>query len=199
MERLAWLRLPGLAWAFGSRGLQVLAGGHRPSCFLRKAIYTGIAQKNLGCMVTLKKRVPGLEVALMERFVRRACRAAKLAGAVDVLITSDREMRMLNQRYRGKDSATDVLSFPAVGGLPGKLAGDLAISADIASANAKDFGHGVGEEINVLILHGVLHLAGYDHERDSGQMARKEKRLRAELGLPMNLIARASSGARGRK
>jgi probable rRNA maturation factor len=150
-------------------------------------------------MVTLKKRVPGLEVALMERFVRRACRAAKLAGAVDVLITSDREMRVLNKRYRGKDSATDVLSFPAVAGLPGKLAGDLAVSADFASANAKDFGHGVGEEIKVLILHGVLHLAGYDHERDSGQMARKEKRLRAELGLPMNLIARASSGARGRK
>ena len=150
-------------------------------------------------MVTVKKLVPGIEEAILERFVRRACRAVKLAGAVDVLITNDREMQILNKRYRSEDVTTDVLSFPAAPGLPGKLAGDLAISANIASGNAKDFGHEVVEEIKILILHGVLHLAGYDHERDSGQMARKERRLRAELGLPMTLIDRTGEEPGGRK
>ena len=145
-------------------------------------------------MVTLKKRVPGVEVAAMERFVRRACRAAKLTGLVSVLITNDPEMRSLNKRFRGKDSATDVLSFPAVPGLPGKLAGDLAISADIAAHNAKEFGHDTAEEIKILILHGVLHLAGYDHEADDGRMARKERRLRRDLGLPVTLIERTLRG-----
>jgi len=140
-----------------------------------------------------------VEEALLERFVRRACRAARLVGTVDVLITNDREMRVLNKRYRGKDSTTDVLSFPAVAWLPGKLAGDLAISADIARVNAKEFGHTSLEEIKILILHGVLHLAGYDHERDNGQMARKEKRMRSELGLPMNLIDRARVDGGGHK
>ena len=142
-------------------------------------------------MVILKKRVPRVEAKVVERFVRRACRAVKLVGSVDVLITNDREMRTLNQRYRGKDSATDVISFPSTPGLPGKVSGDLAISADIASRNAKGFGHEAVEEIKILILHGVLHLAGYDHEQDGGQMARKERRLRADLGLPMTLIDRA--------
>jgi probable rRNA maturation factor len=148
-------------------------------------------------MVTLKKRVPGVEEGAMERFVRRVCRAAKLTGTVDVLITNDREMRTLNKQYRGKDATTDVLSFPVAMGLPGKLAGDLAISADIASNNARGLGHSAPEEIKILILHGVLHLAGYDHERDNGQMARKEKRLRAEFGLPMNLIGRTGQRAGG--
>ena len=150
-------------------------------------------------MVTLNKRVPGIEEAILERFVRRACRAVKLAGAVDVLITNDREMQILNKRYRSEDVTTDVLSFPAAPGLPGKLAGDLAISADIASGNAKDFGHTVVEEIKILILHGVLHLAGYDHEQDRGRMARKERRLRAELGLSMTLIERTGEEPGGRK
>ncbi len=159
-------------------------------------------------MVLLKKRIPGATEALFERFVRRASRAVKLTGSVNVLITNDREMRSLNRRFCGKDAATDVLSFPAASGLPGKLAGDLAISADIASGNAKQFGHSTGEEIKILILHGVLHLAGYDHERDGGRMAKKEERLRAALKLPVTLIARVTtagttaaktSATRGRK
>jgi len=149
-------------------------------------------------MVTLKKRVPGVEVTAMERFVRRACRAVKLAGLVHVLITNNREMRTLNKRFRGKDSPTDVLSFPAIPGLPGKLAGDLAISVDIAVRNAKEYGHGSPEEIKILILHGVLHLAGYDHETDDGQMRRKEQRLRDKLRLPMTLIERTLRGTGGR-
>jgi probable rRNA maturation factor len=141
-------------------------------------------------MVLLKKRIPGATAAWFERSVRRAGRAVKLTGSVNVLITNDREMRSLNRRFCGKDAATDVLSFPAAPGLPGKLAGDLAISADIAADNAKQFGHTVGEEIKILILHGVLHLAGYDHERDGGRMAKKEEQLRAALKLPVTLISR---------
>ena len=147
-------------------------------------------------MVHLKKRIPGATTARIERFVRRVCVAAKLKGTVNVLITTNVEMRSLNRRFCGKDSATDVLSFPAAQGaagklLPGKLAGDLAISAEIAAENAKQLGHAVADEIRILILHGVLHLAGYDHETDRGTMARKEGRLRRELKLPVALIARS--------
>jgi probable rRNA maturation factor len=144
-------------------------------------------------MVFLKKRIPGATEVLLERFVRRAGRATELSGTVNVLITNDSEMRILNRRFCGKDAATDVLSFPAAPGLPGKLAGDLAISADIAAASAKQFGHTTGEEIKVLILHGVLHLAGYDHEQDGGRMAEKEEHLRRALKLPVTLIARATT------
>ena len=148
-------------------------------------------------MVLLKTRVPGATVGAFERFVRKTCGAVKLAGTVNVLITKNSEMRSLNRRFRGKDAATDVLSFPAAESsagklLPGKLAGDLAISAEIATENAQQLGHAVADEIKILILHGVLHLAGYDHETDTGTMARKEARLRRELKLPVALIARAS-------
>ena len=146
-------------------------------------------------MVLLKKRIPGVTAAGLERFVRRARSAVKLVGTVNVLITHNLEMRNLNRRFRGKDAATDVLSFPAVLGLPGRLVGDLAISGEIATENAKQFGHTVGDEIKILILHGALHLAGYDHETDRGTMGRKEARLRVTLKLPATLIARAASRA----
>jgi len=144
-------------------------------------------------MVLLKKRIPGATAALFERFVRRACGAVNLKGTVNVLITDNSEMRSLNRRFRAKDAPTDVLSFPAVPGLPGKLAGDLAISGDIAAENAKQLGHTVEDEIKILILHGALHLAGYDHESDNGKMARKEAQLRVGLKLPLALIERAAS------
>lgn len=130
---------------------------------------------------------------MFERFLQKACRSAKLKGTVNVLITNNREMRGLNRRFRGKDAPTDVLSFPAVPELPGKLAGDLAISGDIAAENAKQLGHTVEDEVKILILHGVLHLAGYDHETDDRKMGRKEARLRVALKLPAGLIARAAS------
>ena len=146
-------------------------------------------------MVLLKKRIPQVTEPVFERFVRRTCAAVKIRGSVNVLITNNREMRTLNRRFRDKDAATDVLSFPAVPGLPGKLAGDLAISGEIAAENSRHFGHSIEDEIKILILHGVLHLAGYDHESDSGEMARKEKRLRTALRLPPSLIVRAASPA----
>ena len=141
-------------------------------------------------MIILQKRVPGLTEESLERFVLRAKKKVGLKGAVSVLITSSREMRELNYRFRRKDEATDVLSFPALRGVVTRFAGDVAISAEIAAANAKRLGHSVGEEIKILVLHGVLHLSGYDHERDDGQMARAEANLRKEMKLPVGLIER---------
>src|SRR5690349_10748069 len=134
-------------------------------------------------MVILRKPVPGLTETGLSRFAARAGRAVKLKGSVNVLITSNRELRSLNRRFRGKDRATDVLSFPAEFGLARDFAGDVAISAEIASENAQRLGHAPSLEIKVLVLHGLLHLAGYDHDKDKGEMARKEQRLRKTLGL----------------
>ena len=100
-------------------------------------------------------------------------------------------MRRLNAQFRGRDYATDVLSFPSPTFVEG-FAGDIAVSADIAARNAQTLGHSVADEIRILVLHGVLHLAGYDHESDNGEMAGKETRLRRKLGLPAALIERAA-------
>lgn len=147
-------------------------------------------------MIIFRKSVAGLSEGALARFVMRARRAAKLRGAVSVLVTGSRELRALNDRFRGKDSATDVLSFPPVPDVVSGIAGDIAISAEIAAQNARRLGHSTAEEIKVLVLHGVLHLAGYDHERDHGEMARKERRLRESLGLPVGLIERTVSASR---
>ncbi len=147
----------------------------------------------IGCgMVILQKRVPGLTEDTLDRFVTRAKRSVGLRGSVTVLVTSSRELRRLNQRFRGKDTPTDVLSFPALQLAAKGFAGDVAISAEIASQSARRLGHSPAEEIKILALHGVLHLSGYDHETDKGAMARREERLRQQLGLPIGLIERNS-------
>ena len=105
------------------------------------------------------------------------------------LITGDRELKNLNRRFLGKDYATDVLSFPAGGGKSAAL-GELAISAERAADQAREFGHSMDDEIRILMLHGVLHLLGMDHERDRGAMARAETRWRKQFGLPTGLIER---------
>lgn len=141
----------------------------------------------------LQKTTSGLSEASLSRFVLRARRAARLHGRVNLLVTSSRTMRALNARFRGKDTPTDVLSFPA-GGMTEKrkrnLAGEIAISAEIAAQNAVRLGHSVAAEVKVLALHGLLHLAGMDHERDNGQMARREAALRRALRLPVALTER---------
>jgi probable rRNA maturation factor len=142
-------------------------------------------------VIILKKNVPGASSAGLARFLARAQRAAGLRGEVNVLVAGSREIRELNRRYRGQDNATDVLSFPSDGGAGKDFAGDIAISAELAAQSARQFGHAQAEELKILLLHGVLHLAGYDHERDNGRMARMEERLRARLGLPAALIARS--------
>jgi probable rRNA maturation factor len=111
-----------------------------------------------------------------------------------VLVTGDSAMRRLNARFRGKKTATDVLSFPAVA-CPKRLAGDIAVSADIALRNARRLGHSPSAEVRILILHGILHLAGYDHQANHGEMARRERRLRGRLALPGGLIERSSRRA----
>jgi len=144
-------------------------------------------------MVIFQKRVVGLTESALDRFLSRARRITGLRGSVTVLLTSSRELRRLNLRFRGKDKPTDVLSFPAHSLGARGFAGDLAISADIASQNARRLGHSPAEEVKILALHGVLHLRGYDHETDAGTMARKEEKLRKQLGLPMALIERTSA------
>jgi probable rRNA maturation factor len=104
------------------------------------------------------------------------------------LITDDRELRRLNRQFRGSDYATDVLSFP---GTEDSL-GEIAISAGRAAAQAREFGHSRLDEIRILMLHGLLHLLGMDHETDRGHMARAEARWRKKLDLPVGLIARVS-------
>jgi probable rRNA maturation factor len=153
-------------------------------------------------LVILQKRVTALSQASLERFVLQARRAAGLRGRADVLVTTSAAVRSLNRQFRGKNQATDVLSFPAPrpvskGRKSAALAGEVAISADIAAENAARFGHSPAAEVKVLTLHGILHLAGFDHERDNGQMARKEMRLRRLLNLPAALIERAQPGRRG--
>ena len=140
--------------------------------------------------VILKREVPGLTGRSLATFAAKASRAAKLRGAVAVLVTTNRQMRDLNVRFRGKAYATDVLSFPSPTFVEG-FAGDLAVSLDIAGRNARSLGHSLADEIRILVLHGILHLAGYDHESDNGEMAAREAGLRRQLGLPAALIERS--------
>ena len=130
----------------------------------------------------------------LERFFALAQTTVRLKGQVSVLLTTDPAIRRLNRQFRGKNKATDVLSFPAMPVPEFKgaeaLAGDLAISVPTARKQAIVQGHSLATEIKVLILHGLLHLAGYDHETDSGEMARREAKLRARLNLRSGLIER---------
>ena len=105
------------------------------------------------------------------------------------LITDDRELRRLNRGFLGHDYPTDVLSFPSDSG---DSLGDLAVSIQRARAQARQYGHSTEDEVRVLMLHGVLHLIGYDHETDAGRMERAERRWRRELELPGGLIERAA-------
>jgi probable rRNA maturation factor len=112
---------------------------------------------------------------------------ARARGEVTVALISDARMRTLNRAYRGKDYATDVLSFPID---DGTFLGDIAIATGVAERQADEAGHPVGTELKILALHGLLHLLGYDHERDSGEMKRAEIRLRRAAGLKEGLIER---------
>jgi len=147
-------------------------------------------------VVILRKRIAGLSSSTLERFVLRARRAVRLRNPVNVLVTSSAELRSFNQRFRGANKATDVLSFPAPPASrrqAKRVAGEVAISADIARDNAGRLGHSVADEVKILVLHGILHLAGFDHERDNGEMARKESRLRRQLKLEGSLIERTQA------
>jgi probable rRNA maturation factor len=160
------------------------------------------ARKTAASGLVKNLRVPSTRT--LGPFLAQAQDAVGLNGQVTVLLTTDRTLRDLNRRFRGKDEATDVLSFPSTNPAPGpeKIAGDVAISVETARRQATEQGHALGVELRVLMLHGLLHLAGYDHETDTGKMQRRERQLRARLGLPLGLIERASrnrsSGSRPR-
>jgi probable rRNA maturation factor len=131
------------------------------------------------------RRVPAdFNRRAIERFARRLQVEVGQGRPFDCLIAGDAELRRLNHEFLGKDYATDVLAFP------GATLGDIAISFPRARAQARAFGHDTGPEIQVLMLHGLLHLLGMDHTTDGGRMARAEKRWRARLGLPNGLIER---------
>lgn len=130
----------------------------------------------------------------LSRFLTQAQAIVRLRGQVTVLLTTDKAIRTLNRRFRGKNKPTDVLSFPARGPVAKteNIAGDVAISVPTAARQAAAQEHPLATEIKVLILHGLLHLAGYDHETDEGRMARRERLLRARLRLPLGLIERST-------
>jgi probable rRNA maturation factor len=107
------------------------------------------------------------------------------------LITGDTDLRRLNRDFLGKDYPTDVLSFPSPG--EAETLGEIAISAARAREQAEAYGHEQAEEIKILMLHGLLHLMGMEHERDQGKMARAERQWRTKLALPNGLIERSTA------
>lgn len=127
---------------------------------------------------------------VLRSFVRAVSRKVAGGSAFTCLITDDRELKHLNNHFLGHNYPTDVLSFPAAH--PNGNLGEVAISAERAAAQAQEFRHSIVDEIRILMLHGVLHLTGMDHQRDHGEMQRAEETWRAEFGLPMSLIARHS-------
>jgi len=128
----------------------------------------------------------------LSRFATRVQRELAIEGEVNIRVTSNREMQGLNRRFRKKNKPTDVLTFPSAGQ---DTKGDIAISLEIAAANAAELGHSLATEVKVLILHGMLHLAGYDHEIDDGEMQAREAELRATFKLPVGLIERSHQPA----
>jgi probable rRNA maturation factor len=141
--------------------------------------------------IMFERRTPRVSSRALEAFVRTAAQTAGLRGSVNVLIAGDSQIRRLNRRFRLKNTSTDVLSFPVSAPANG-LAGDIAISIDSAARSARALGHSLQNELQILILHGILHLAGYDHESDCDEMSRKEAALRRKFSLPRTLIERAS-------
>ena len=126
-----------------------------------------------------RQRQRRVRPARLRRVLRAAARDLGVTGELAVVLAGDRTLRSLNARYRGKDKPTDVLSFPGPGGQEGL--GDVVISLETAARNARALGRTLPQEVDVLALHGFLHVLGYDHETDDGTMDRLERRLRRKL------------------
>ncbi len=127
----------------------------------------------------------------LNRFLSSVKKELGLTGEFSVLLTGDEHIRAMNLQFRGLNKPTDVLSFPSVM----DEGGDLAISLETAAAQAAVHGHSLQTEVKVLILHGLLHLAGYDHEQDRGRMRRRENLLRRQFDLPAGLVERSQRRA----
>ncbi len=151
-------------------------------------------------MIFNRQRSVRIRSKELDGFFARARRALRLpSGSLSVCLVTNSEMARWNRAYRGKPGPTDVLSFRTgehatpngqrtgrrVARRPGRspYLGDIAIAPAMARRNAARFGRTLSEEMRILILHGMLHLMGYDHETDRGQMDRRERRLRRSLGL----------------
>ncbi|MBZ5581082.1 MAG: rRNA maturation RNase YbeY [Acidobacteriia bacterium] len=169
----------------------------------------------VGSSVVFRRAAADVRLRAVERFARKLGTELAKGRAFDCLITGDAELRRLNREFRGMDDPTDVLSFPAMSAAGGRFAppvvlggekepvaktghrqyllGDIAISVQRARAQARQFGHSTEDEVRILMLHGVLHLLGFDHDADGGRMARAERRWRGRLGLPNGLIERVSA------
>jgi probable rRNA maturation factor len=144
--------------------------------------------------IVLFRRAPAeLNRRNLERFARTLRDEVARGAGFTCLIAGDRELRRLNRDFLGKDYSTDVLSFPALESSP--ALGEMAISAARARRQAAAFGHSLESEVRILMLHGLLHLLGMDHETDRGQMQRAESRWRQRLALPASLIERATARA----
>ena len=141
-------------------------------------------------VIVIESTIQDIKKADLARFARRAQKLAGVAGEIAVLIADNHRIQELNRRFRKKNQPTDVLSFARESG------GDIAISAEIALENAGRYGHAPVDELKILVLHGILHLAGHDHENDQGEMASQESLLRKKLKLPDSLIDRAHSHRR---
>lgn len=124
----------------------------------------------------------------LKDFAARLQNGVARGAGFECLITGDRELRRLNGEFRRKDYATDVLSFPAAG--PDGYLGEIAVSWQRAREQGAEHGHSTEDEIKILMLHGLLHLLGHDHERDGGRMARLERAWRRKLHLSRGLIER---------
>jgi probable rRNA maturation factor len=155
-------------------------------------------------MVLNRQRAVRVSVRDLNGFLVRAQRKLGIPrGALTVCLVTNIQIARWNRDFRGKKGPTDVLSFPIEGRkrkprlhrqadrrkrilpatFPGSYLGDIAIAPAVARRNTLHSGRSVGHELRLLILHGILHLMGYDHETDTGQMQRREKRLRSGLGL----------------
>jgi probable rRNA maturation factor len=138
--------------------------------------------------VVNRQRKMALDCERWRAFTAKVLKVAPANGAgVTVAFVSDRLMRELNRRWRGKRGTTDVLSFPAgqdeFERAAGATLGDVVISSERAARQAAEHGLSFEREVEQLILHGVLHLCGYDHEQDDGEMNALELRLRRRLGI----------------
>jgi len=133
----------------------------------------------LSVVLLNRQRLRRVSARRLRRVLHAAAAALRVRGELALVLAGDGLLRRLNRDYRGKDKTTDVLSFPGEGGEAGL--GDIVISVAKAERNARGFGRTLGEELDVLALHGFLHVLGYDHETDDGAMDRLESRLRRRL------------------
>ncbi len=156
---------------------------------------SGIAASDVPAIENRQKAVPVKMHALLDFTNRVKLQLGLAQHSMAILLINDRQMARLNETYRHKKGTTDVLSFPseerqrpsnlrqALKKVRDAQLGDIAISPVVAKRNARRYGRNLTEEIQILILHGILHLLGYDHETDRGQMEQVESRLRQRLGI----------------